>query len=65
MGKIYDQLCEINKEWDSGKFNILKGLKILGEAVRGSDLLPGEISMETLESLATAMYKNKQTFKKM
>ena len=39
MGKIYDQLCEINKEWDSGKFNILKGLKILGEAVRGSDLL--------------------------
>ena len=62
MGKIYDQLCEINKEWDSGKFNILKGLKILGEAVRGSDLLPGEISMETLESLATAMYKNKQTF---
>lgn len=62
MADIHRRLVRINAQWNEGKFNILKGLRILSEAVHGSDLLPGDVSMETLQTLAVAMYKNKKTF---
>jgi hypothetical protein len=62
MAETFKRLCEINARWDSRKFNVLKGLRLLNEAVQGSNLLPGDVSLETLQSLAVAMYKNKQTF---
>ena len=62
MTEILERLERINAQWDEGKFNVLKGLKILRNAVHGSDLLPGDVSMDTLESLAVGMYKNKRTF---
>jgi len=64
MSTVFEKLCKINKEWDRGSFNILKGLRLMTDAVHGSDLLPGEVSISTLESLAVAMYKNKQSFEK-
>ena len=63
MAEIYKQLCRINAEWDQGKFNVLKGLRLLSAGIQGSDLLPGDVSMETLQSLAVAMYNNKRTYK--
>lgn len=62
MTEIHRRLVSINAQWDEGKFNVLKGLRILSEAVHGSDLLPGDVSMDTLQTLAVAMYKNKKTF---
>lgn len=62
MAEVYERLLEINKQCDNGKYNILKGLRLMNEAIQGSDLLPGEVSMHTLETLAIAMYKNKRSF---
>ena len=62
MTEIHKRLCSINEQWDEGKFNVLKGLRILSEVIHGSDLLPVDVSMETLQSVAVAMYKNKRSF---
>jgi hypothetical protein len=62
MTEVYAKLCALNRQWDEGKFNILKGLRLLSEVVHGSDLLPHAVSIETLQLLAAAMHKNKRSF---
>lgn len=62
MPSVYEKLCEMNRQWDQGRFNILKGLMLMTEVVHGSDLLPHAVSIETLQLLAVAMHKNKRSF---
>ena len=55
-----ERLKQLNAQWEKGTFNPIKGLKFLNQYVQGSDLLPGSISMQTLEALALAMHNRQK-----
>lgn len=60
MPSAIDNLRLINREWEKGTFNPIKGLQLLNQFVQGSDLMPGSISMQTLEALALNLYQRQK-----
>lgn len=60
MGVI-ENLMLMHDHWGKGPFNAVKGLRLMNTAIQGSDLLPGHVTMDTLESIARSMYTNRKT----
>ena len=50
----------MKKAWETGRFDFAKGLAELNKALQGSDLLPGAVSLHTMEAIALAMYQRQK-----